>query len=79
MIPNHTRITDAMHARWNVGVRFPSKPDRVMLDRVCAPMDHGPRVESEDGLNRIWHWDCASSTGTRSFGLLPRKVFGDVG
>jgi len=33
-------------------VRFYSKADSGLLDRVCAPMDYGPGGEVQDGLNR---------------------------
>lgn len=73
MIPNHTQFTAALQDKKKVCVRFYSKPDSGVLDRVCAPMDYGPG-ENLDGLNRYWLWDYASDTGTKTLGLLPHQI-----
>ena len=74
MIPNHARFTAAIQDKKKVCVRFYSKPDSDVLDRVCAPMDYGPGVETTDGLNRYWLWDYASTTGNHTLGLLPQQI-----
>jgi hypothetical protein len=82
MIPNHTQFTAAIQDRKRVCVRFYSKPDSGVLDRVCAPMDYGPG-ENPDGLNRYWLWDYVNETGLHRIGLVPQQildlqVLGDV-
>lgn len=73
MIPNHTQFMAAIADQKKVCVRFYSKPDSGVLDRVCAPMDYGPG-ENPDGLNRYWLWNYASETGTKILGLLPQQI-----
>lgn len=73
MIPNHPQFTAAIQDKKKVCVRFYSKPDSGVLDRVCAPMDYGPG-ENPDGLNRYWLWDYASETGAKTLGLLPQQI-----
>jgi hypothetical protein len=74
MIPNHDQYIKAIHERKKVTVRFYSKADSGVLDRVCAPMDYGPGNETPDGLNRYWLWDYASNTGTHALGILPQQI-----
>ena len=74
MIPNHARFTAAIQDKKKVCVRFYSKPDSGVLDRVCAPMDYGPGVEFTDGLNRYWLWDYASTTGSHTLALVSQQI-----
>jgi len=74
MIPNHTRFIEAIHEKKKVCVRFYSKADSGVLDRVCAPMDYGPGEEIADGVNRYWLWDYASDTGSHTLGLVPQQI-----
>jgi hypothetical protein len=74
MIPNHSQYLEAIHAKKKVCVRFFSKADNGLLDRVCAPMDYGPGGEIQDGLNRYWLWDYAGNAGTQILGLVPQQV-----
>ena len=74
MIPNHSRFIEAIQEKKKVCVRFYSKADSGVLDRVCAPMDYGPGGEVQDGLNRYWLWDYASNTGTHTLGLIPQQI-----
>jgi len=74
MIPNHTQFIAAIQDRKKVWVRFYSKPDSGVLDRVCAPMDYSPGADSKDGLNRYWFWDYASDTGSHTLGLMPQQI-----
>ncbi|MGD0351543.1 MAG: hypothetical protein ABSB84_14705 [Verrucomicrobiota bacterium] len=74
MIPNHKQFIEAIHAKKKVCVRFYSKADSGVLDRVCAPMDYGPGGEIKDGLNRYWLWDYASNTGPHTLGLVPQQI-----
>jgi len=83
MIPNHTRFIEAINDKKKVSVRFYSKADSGVVDRVCAPLDYGPGGEIDDGLNRYWLWDYASDTGSHTLGLVPQQivdlqVLGDV-
>jgi hypothetical protein len=83
MIPNHAEFLAAIHDHKKVWLRYYSTPDSGLLDRVCAPMNYGPRDEIQDELNRYWLWDYASSTGSHTLGLLPQqivelRVLGDV-
>ena len=73
MIPNHPQFTAAIQDRKKVFVRFYSKPDSGVLDRVCAPMDYGPGA-NHDGLNRYWLWDYAGESGAKTLGLLPQQI-----
>lgn len=73
MIPNHTQFTAAMQDKKKVFVRFYSKADSGVLDRVCAPMDYGPG-ENPDGLNRYWLWDYVGEAGAKTLGLLPQQI-----
>lgn len=82
MIPNHAHFIGAVQDKKKVYVRFYSKPDSGVLDRVCAPMDYGPG-ENLDGLNRYWLWDYANEMGANTIGLVPQQildlqVLGDV-
>lgn len=74
MIPNHTHFIEAIHDRKKVCVRFYSKPDSSVIDRVCAPMDYGPGKDGLDGLNHYWVWDYASKSGTHSLGLMAAQI-----
>src|SRR6185295_14441724 len=73
MIPNHNRFIEAILEKKKVCVRFYSKADSGVLDRVCAPMDYGPGGET-NGLNRYWLWDYGSNAGSHVLGLLPEQV-----
>jgi len=74
MIPNHQQFIDAIQQKKKVSVRFYSKPDSGVVDRVCAPMDYGPDGTVQDGLNRYWLWDETNTTGDRTLGLLPKQI-----
>lgn len=74
MIPNHTQFIGAIQEKKKVCVRFYSKADSGVLDRVCAPMDYGPGGSVPDGLNRYWLWDYASDTGSHTLGLVPQQI-----
>ena len=74
MIPNHPRFIEAIQQRKKVAVRFYSKPDQGVLDRVCAPLDYGPGDGPPDALNRYWLWDYADTTGTPTLGLVPQQI-----
>lgn len=74
MIPNHSRFIDAISERKKVHVRYYSRADSGLLDRVCAPMDYGPGGDIQDGLNRYWLWDYTSTTGAHALGLLPQEI-----
>ena len=83
MIPNHQSFIDAIHEKKKVCVRYYSKPDRGVLDRVCAPIDYGPGHENHDGLNRYWLWNFAGNPETQLLGLTAPEivnvqVLGDV-
>lgn len=74
MIAKHAQFMDAMNEKKRVCVRFYSKPDSGVLDRVCAPMDYGPGDEIKDGLNRYWLWDYVGDTGSHTLGLVPQQI-----
>ena len=74
MIPTHKQFIEAIHAKKKVSVRFDSKADNGVVDRVCAPMDYGPGAEFADGLNRYWLWDYASNTAPRTLSLVPQQI-----
>lgn len=74
MIPNHAQFLEAITAKTKVRVRFYSKADSGVVDRVCAPLDYGPEAEPTDELNRYWLWDYANISGSAWLGLLPGQV-----
>jgi hypothetical protein len=74
MISNHAQFIEAIQAKKKVCVRFYSKADNGVLDRVCAPMDYGPGGEVDDGLNRYWLWDYAGNRGAQALGLVPQQI-----
>ncbi len=74
MIPNHPRFIEALTEKKKVSVRFYSKPDNGVVDRICAPISYGPGSESHDDLNRYWLWDYASTTGSHVLGLVPQQI-----
>ena len=83
MIPNHQSFIDAIHAKKKVCVRFYSKADSGVLDRVCAPIDYGPGKDNQDGLNRYWLWDYAGNPGSKLLSLgaqeiVDVQILGDV-
>jgi len=74
MIPNHARFIEAIKQKKKVTVRFYSKADNGVLDRICAPMSYGQGDESHDELNRYWLWDYEGNTGPHVLGLLPQQI-----
>jgi hypothetical protein len=74
MIPNHTWFFAAINGKKMVGMRFYSKVDHGVLDRICAPMGYGQGSESQDELNRYWLWDYAGTSGSHTLGLLPKQI-----
>jgi hypothetical protein len=74
MIPNHTRFIEAIHEKKKVCLRFYSKADRGVLERVCAPMDYGQGEDIQDELSRYWLWDYGSNAGSHLLGLVPQQI-----
>ena len=74
MISNHTRFFAAINDKKMICVRFCSKADHGVLDRICAPMGYGQGSESLDELNRYWLWDYAGTSGSHLLGLLPQQI-----
>jgi len=74
MIPNHAKFIAAIADRKKVGIRFYSKADNGVLDRICAPLNYGAGNDSLDALNRYWLWDYASLTGIHTLGLVPQQI-----
>ncbi len=74
MIPNHEQFIEAIKEKKKVCVRFYSKSDGGVLDRVCAPLDYGPGGGTDDGLNRYSFWDYGSNTGIHVLSLLPQQI-----
>jgi hypothetical protein len=74
MIPNHARFIEAIHGKKKVCVRFYSKADSGVLDRVCAPLDYGQGGGHKDGPNRYWFWDYAGNAEARVLGLVPEQI-----
>lgn len=74
MIQNHEAFIEAIHKRSKVCVRFYSHSDGGVLDRVCAPVDYGPDINSADGLNRYWVWDYQAEGDAHLVGLVPDQI-----
>ena len=73
MIPNHKEFVEAIKEKNKVCLRFYSRADCGVIDRVCAPMGYGPAVGTQEWVNRYWLWDY-TSTGSPILGLLPEQV-----
>ncbi len=54
---------EALHTKKRVRVKFYSKEDASVIDRVCAPMDIGPSTRAKDKSNRFHFWDFTSDSG----------------
>lgn len=74
MIPNHPRFIEALHGKKKVRVRFYSTPDCVVMNRVFAPLDHGPGTENPEGVDRYWLWDYEAGAWTQILGLAPQQM-----
>lgn len=74
MIPNHSEFLDALARTTKVRVRFYSRPDGGVVDRICAPIDYGPGAGSDDGLHRYWLWDDSGESAENPVGLLPAQI-----
>ncbi len=74
MIPNHSQFLEAIREMKKVSVRFYSKADSGVVDRVCAPLDYGPTGEVPNAVNQYTFWDYSITTGPRAFGLMPVQV-----
>lgn len=74
MIPNHPRFLEVLKDKKKVSVKFYSKADNGVLERICAPIRYGPGNENQDELNRYWVWDYATTTGTHVLGLVPQQI-----
>ena len=74
MIPAHKQFIEAIHAKHKVCVRYYSTADNGVVDRVCAPLDYGTGGKIEDGLNRYWLWDYASTAETHLLALVPQQI-----
>jgi len=74
MIANHKSFIEAINEKKKVRVRLYSVADSGVVDRVCAPMDYGPGVAQQDGLNRYWLWDYTSNASSHTLGLLPQEI-----
>jgi hypothetical protein len=74
MIANHAQFIEAIQEKRKVRVRFYSRADDEVLDRVFAAMDYGPGAAFQDGLHRYWLWDYASTTNSHILGFLPQEI-----
>ncbi len=74
MIPKHKDFVECITLKKKVRVKFYSKPDSGVLDRVCAPMDYGPGGEIQDGLHRYWLWDYQNHPSAQAVGLMPQQI-----
>lgn len=57
-----------------VKVRFYSKEDGGILERVCAPMDYGPSRRAHNKADRYHLWDYESDKEWHTLSLLPEQV-----
>ncbi len=74
MITNHPQFIEAIAGRKKVKIKYYSKADSGVLERVCAPLDYGPGAGPYDGLNRYWLWDYANPAGTQTVGLNSQQI-----
>ena len=68
MIPNHNQFLQAIQDKKKIRVKFYSKADNEVIERICAPLDYGPGGGVLNGLSRYWLWDHAT------LGLLPQQI-----
>ena len=75
MIPNHAQFLQAIQDKKKVWVKFYSKADSGVLERVCAPIEYGPGNDGRDELKRYWVWDIADKSSVSiPLGLLPQEI-----
>jgi len=74
MIPNHAHFIEALKDKKKVRVKFNSRADGGVMERVCAPLAYGPAGELNDGQNRYWLWDYANNSGACALGLMPQQI-----
>jgi hypothetical protein len=74
MIPNHDRFIEAIHGRLLASVRYYSRTDGSVVERILAPVDYGPRVEYVDGLSRFRFWDLGEDVAPHAVSLLPQEI-----
>src|SRR6478609_8103985 len=74
MISNHAQFLVAVQEKRKVRVRFYSRADSGVLDRVCAAMEYGRGAEFPDGFHRYWLWNYAGASGSQLLSLLPQEI-----
>lgn len=71
---NLDKFIQAIKDKNKVRVKFYSKEDADVLERVCAPMDYGPSRRAHDKSDRYHLWDYESDTACHTLSLLPGQV-----
>lgn len=74
MNPTHARFLEAITDKKKISVRFYSKADNGVLERICAPISYGQGSESHDELDRYWLWDYAGNPYPHILGLLAPEI-----
>lgn len=70
MISNHPQFLAAIGEKKRIRIEFYSLPDASTVSRECAPLDYGADPKRNDGVNRYWVWDYATTAGANLLGLV---------
>jgi hypothetical protein len=64
----------AIHSRKKILIRFYSKEDKCVLQRICAPLDFGPSRHAKQKNNRYHSWDFTSDKKRHVLSLNPEQI-----
>lgn len=67
-------FVQAIRNKNKVRVKFYSKEDDDILERVCAPMDYGPSRRTRNKTDRYHLWNFESDKGWHTLSLLPDQI-----
>lgn len=68
------KFLQAIRNKNKVRVKFCSKEDGGILERVCAPMDYGPSRRSSNKSDRYHLWDYESDKTQHVLSLLSAQI-----
>lgn len=74
MVNNLDQLIQAIKDKNKVRVKFYSKEDAGILERMCAPMDYGPSRRASNKSDRYHFWDYESDKTQHTLSLLPEQV-----
>jgi hypothetical protein len=71
---NVNEFITAIRAKKVVLVRFHSKEDGEIIERICYPMDFGPSRRSKEKDDRYHVWDKGSDEKPHTLSLNPKQI-----